>query len=175
MVSEAEAVICPEGFMCPPGTNNQNLKLCSQGYYCGLGVISEENASICSEGYYCDAGTSDQNKEKYVCLTGFFCPNGSYSKLEEETGLRVIYSAFDSDKFLSFYLKNCPNEAEYIDIVISFLVEQSFILKCPIGTNSFAKSQCISECFTINEKKVVRQISAFDLQKKERMCFSNKT
>jgi hypothetical protein len=93
---------CPEGYVCPPGTNQlRDTMKCPSGFFCGEGatrqqlfgddfkdilpditclpdvVSGDANAGRCPSKYFCPQGTLRQYKEQKVCLANHYCPEGS--------------------------------------------------------------------------------------------------
>ena len=72
--------VCPEGFVCPAGTNSSNEHPCPSGSYSNqTGLESESQCSPCDAGYYCgEVGLTQPMEHCYagsVCVLGSAIPN----------------------------------------------------------------------------------------------------
>ena len=152
---ETQSKVCPSGFICTGGTNNNNIQLCPPGFYCEQGTGDPYQFHICLEGYYCEKGSTSNNNKKNPCLEGWYCPYGTYYDYDNAK-LKI---SSDLNKIIEEKIEYAPNDPE-IDmvhnaqcienlmldnsIINSFLNENN--LKCPEGTTSKEGAICLGQC-----------------------------
>ncbi len=180
MIDFSEAKACPEGYICREGTNLTNIETCPPGFWCSESTSEIYEIHICDKGYYCDAGSTETNKWKNICLPGYFCVQGSYSKtdssgqfegiflsdiLEEVIRAKIDYgiktgNKWEFDRTICEENKNIP-----IEFIEDYMLKK--ILACPSGTTSQQKSYCIGQCTKASVVSVIKSIDPIDPESKK--------
>ena len=151
---ESQSKICPSGYICAEGTNNNNIMLCPPGFYCEQGTGEKYQFHICVEGYYCDQGSTLNNNKKNPCLEGYYCPYGTYLDfdnilkisplLDEIIEEKLSYNPYDEEVVM---IRNAQCDENLIlnpNIVQKYLNDNN--LKCPKGTTSKEGAVCLGQC-----------------------------
>jgi len=72
--------LCPEGYVCPPGTTSLTAKSnpCPAGYFCGFGTTpATKFDNLCRAGLFCPPATTFSAMLANVCPVGYFCLAGT--------------------------------------------------------------------------------------------------
>ena len=152
---ETQSKVCPSGFICTGGTNNNNIQLCPPGFYCEQGTGDPYQFHICLEGYYCEKGSTSNNNKKNPCLEGWYCPYGTYYDYDNAK-LKI---SSDLNKLIEEKKKYSPNDPEismvanaqcFENLILDNSIINHFLnennLKCPEGTTSKEGAICLGQC-----------------------------
>ncbi|CAM9249368.1 unnamed protein product, partial [Phaeothamnion confervicola] len=110
---EAEAVPCPEGYVCDEMTTSESSTYysCREGYVCDFGTTPDPNieapegqfTKLCPLGYVCSDGTGLGQAERELCPANYFCPTGTADPLAGQMADDAVnrgISATDANPFL---------------------------------------------------------------------------